>query len=94
MIDEEDIRQLKTQLERRVESYVSRVAAKADMSRATVSKFFNFKPIRSFNAHKIFDAGLELLTEEAEQRQNRLEKSRQILENNPAFSQSSLKFPQ
>lgn len=59
-------------------NYVTLLARKTQLSRATVSKFFNDQKIRSDNEEKIVEAALELILQK-EEKQEHIEKLSQKL---------------
>jgi hypothetical protein len=65
-------------------NYVTLLARKTNLSRATVSKFFNEGKVKSDNAEKIFDAALELIRQKEEIQENRqkLEQKLGIIQRN------------
>ncbi len=91
MIEKNEIEILKIQLAKLFENYVSKVANKANLSRPTVSKFFNFQKIKVENKIAIYDAGLEIIEEQTDKQQSRSRKARQLLNGD---EQTSLKLNQ
>ncbi|MDH5381964.1 MAG: hypothetical protein OEW75_13995, partial [Cyclobacteriaceae bacterium] len=67
MFNKSDVELLKNQLAKTFDNYIEKVVAKTNLSRPTISKFFNFQKIRPVNAAMIYDAGLELIQEQAKQ---------------------------
>lgn len=79
MFNKKDVEPLKNQLVKLFDNYIEKVVAKTHLSRPTVSKFFNFQKIRPANAAKIYDAGLELIQEQANQQQSRIKRAKQLI---------------
>lgn len=92
MIDENEIVQLKNRLAEHHHDYKSKLVKITALSRPTVIKFFQLKKIRAENAALIFDAGLDLLEELANQEQSREQKARLLIHNKKSPQQRSLKF--
>ena len=91
MFDKPDVELLKNQLAKSFDNYIEKVVAKTNLSRPTISKFFNYQKIRPVNAAMIYDAGLELIQEQANQQQSRIERAKQLINGEgDASSQGSL----
>lgn len=52
-------------------NFITLLARKTSLSRATVSKFFNDGKVKADNEEKIFDAALELIRQKEESKENR-----------------------
>ena len=79
MFKKQDVELIKNQLAKLFDNYIEKVVAKTNLSRPTVSKFFNFQKVRPVNAAMIYDAGLELIQEQANQQQSRIKRARQLI---------------
>jgi hypothetical protein len=89
MFDKKEIETLKNQLVKLFDNYISLVSKKANISRPTAYKFFNFQKIRTENAAMLYDAGLELIQEHTNKQQSRSRKARLLLNGE---DQTSLKL--
>jgi hypothetical protein len=66
MFNKNEIRPLKTSLSKYYENYFEIIGKKTDLSRPTISKFFNGRKVRPQNAMKIFNVCVQLITEKEE----------------------------
>lgn len=77
-----DISAVREQLSMLCGNYVTMLSRKTELSRATVSKFFNDQKIKSENGERIYDAALELIQIHADKRQQRALLVNQLVERN------------
>ncbi len=91
MFTKQDIDLLSNQLAKLSDNYIGAVAAKTNLSRPTVSKFFNLQKIKAANTTKIYDAGLELIKEYKQQQQSRMKRAKALIDDtDEAKAQGSL----
>ncbi|MEM9847414.1 MAG: hypothetical protein AAF847_05960 [Bacteroidota bacterium] len=63
MFTKNELAQLRRALAKYTKNSYESISIKTDLSRTTISKFFNGKPVKSENALKIFSTTVDLIRE-------------------------------